>query len=216
LCWGCRHGPEPDRSQAQGPLPRTLEAQADASVQDARRKLTEKSIPFTKEALGEHVKRGNEDAVRLFLAAGMNPNTTYEADVTALMEAVKWSHRNLVELLIQKGADLNAVNVYGETALIVAIRNGANPDLVTLLLEKGANPNGAVRNGNLTPLLLAVESPDIVEALLKKGADVTQRDTDRGETALSVHAQACDLRCVKLLLSYGADPNSANIDGYTD
>jgi ankyrin repeat protein len=150
----------------------------------------------------------------LLLEAGLSPNTTFVADQTALMVAVERSHRNLVEMLIQKGADLDVANLEGETALIVALRSGES-DLALLLLEKGANPNGAVGDGNLTALLLATDFPDVVAALLAKGADVTQTDTYRGRSALIRHVQAADLRGAKLLLSYGADPNSADIDGYT-
>ena len=72
-----------------------------------------------------------------------------------------------IKLLIEKGADLNAIDKYGYTALIWACRNN-NIEIVKLLIEKGADINAknfigytaliwACRNNNTEVIKLLIE-----------------------------------------------------------
>jgi ankyrin repeat protein len=61
---------------------------------------------------------------------------------TALMEAAKGGHLNVVKLLVGEGATINAVDVNGSTALIEAAKNGSSQnyqEIVRLLISHGAN-----------------------------------------------------------------------------
>jgi ankyrin repeat protein len=53
---------------------------------------------------------------------------------------LKEGHTEIVQLLLEKGADVNAKNKYGRTALIYATERGYT-EIVQLLLEKGADVN---------------------------------------------------------------------------
>jgi ankyrin repeat protein len=57
---------------------------------------------------------------------------------TALMAASEYGHREIVKLLIEAGADVNAADWYGRTALGWALRGG-HTDIVNLLKEAGAH-----------------------------------------------------------------------------
>ena len=67
------------------------------------------------------------------------------------------------------GADLNAQNDDGATALSFAVLRRSGPRLISLLLRNGADPNlGVSARGGLTPLMIAagVEPDPLVSALL--------------------------------------------------
>ena len=112
------------------------------------------------------------------------------------------------------GADVNAANGFGETALMFAVENGALAR-VELLLENGADPNAATRTG-ATPLLAAVESrnEDIVAAVVAAGAEIDAADRD-GWTALLAAARSGLTEIVALLIDAGADVDRASELGWT-
>jgi ankyrin repeat protein len=112
------------------------------------------------------------------------------------------------------GADVNAVNEFGETALMSAVENGALAQ-VELLLENGADPNAATKTGT-TPLLAAVDSrnEDIVAAVVAAGAEIDAADRD-GWTALLAAARNGPTEIVALLIDAGADVDRASELGWT-
>jgi len=78
----------------------------------------------------------------------------------------------IVEMLLNRGANINPANQYGITALHNAVRS-KTMEIIELLLKKGAYVN-ARDSYSVTPLQLAVEngSEEIVKLLLKHGAYV--------------------------------------------
>lgn len=77
---------------------------------------------------------------------------------------------------------------FGSSALIYAIRELLNPDLVELLLHHGANPNIlgiTIHSQNVTALMFAITSMSrkTIEVLLKHGADFLLKDSN-GYTAI--------------------------------
>ena len=76
-----------------------------------------------------------------------------------------------VNEMIEKGADVNARDRFGDTPLHLAIKN-RHPDTATLLIHRGANINVAGALGD-TPLHVSIyeEQKGLSELLLKKGAD---------------------------------------------
>ena len=61
------------------------------------------------------------------------------------MEAAESGHKEIVELLLENGADLNINYNYGVTALKVAVRNG-HREVVALLLEREADLSAQDKN----------------------------------------------------------------------
>ncbi|MGL5028592.1 MAG: ankyrin repeat domain-containing protein [Wolbachia pipientis] len=94
------------------------------------------------------------------------------------------SGREMVELLIEKGANINAVNESKNTPLHAATLSGKR-EVVELLIGEGAHIDAIDDNGN-TPLSWAAEHSQkgVIESLLEKGANIDVIDGD-GNTPLN-------------------------------
>ena len=111
--------------------------------------------------------------------------------------------------------DINSKNSIEWTALHIACRNSktfSSEEMVSFLLEKGADPNAKNNNDN-TPLHLAAgysnedSSLETVYLLLKNGADPNAKDIyDWTSLHWASISSMSSLATVKLLLQYNATP----------
>lgn len=141
------------------------------------------SITESDEDLLGAASEDDVERVQSILASGIDPNVTDDEGWTALMWASQYNNTALGRVLIEAGADLNLAEQSNEdTALTVAIYNN-NLDMVTLLLDEGANPDLQDSSG-WTPLMTAASFGDMesTKLLLKAGADPLKYD-DEGHTA---------------------------------
>ena len=163
------------------------------------------------------------EMVKLLLARGANINGGLEQPT--LHAGIRSGHKDIVELLIQHGVDVNAKDYYrGYTPLQRAAITGRT-ELVKLISEAGANISVKNDRGQtLLHLILDIRnsdyrgyrlSKDTIELLLTKGADVNLKDND-GRTPLHLAADSTDADIVELLLDKGADINAKDDEsGFT-
>ena len=112
-----------------------------------------------------------------------------------------------VRALVAEGADVNASQGDGMTALHWAARHG-DGDLAAFLLEAGARVDVGTRIGAYQPLHMASEvgSGRIVTLLLDAGADPTARTVGvGGATSLHFAAGSGDVTAVRALVEAGAE-----------
>lgn len=135
---------------------------------------------------------------------------------TALTSAVIAGSREIADLLIAKGADINERGADGKTPLIYAV--AADTGIVRALVAKGADVNARDNEGQ-TAVLAAIKSfspskPQTVQFLLEKGADPNAAD-DKGETPLIAAARQGDVPLVRVLLENGCDVSAQDKQGQT-
>ncbi len=125
--------------------------------------------------LGLAVQSGNLDKIQLILDAGADINYQspdgYDVLIHAMYGRDILQDQNLIStlnLLISRGAAVNGISSYGESAIKVAAHLGRF-DAVKLLLNAGANPEQL----GWTELMHAIvfESLELVLLLLEQGAD---------------------------------------------
>jgi ankyrin repeat protein len=132
---------------------------------------------------------------------------------TPLMDAAVAGSVEAMALLLDRGADVNAQNPFGTTALMMSATDIAK---VRLLLDRGANVNLASKQGRTALFVAAMSDPSaaIVKLLIAKGADVRAKDAFQN-TILTAAAYGNDLATIRLMLDAGVDPNAAGVTGVT-
>jgi ankyrin repeat protein len=143
------------------------------------------------------------------IKSGSDINEKTMFNETPLIAAAARGNVKLVKLLLEKGADINAANCYGCTALIKAMENDDSEvrnSLLEALLQK--KPELDVFNYKFeSPLTLAVRKNDkkAVETLLKAGADI-----DAFQVWAPIHfaANFADPEMIDLLCRYNVNINA--------
>jgi ankyrin repeat protein len=161
------------------------------------------------------IEMGESISAQFFLTAGADVNRAAWKDKKTLLQlASEEGNREIVELLLKHGADINQADDEGRTALFKVVNKGYR-DIVKLLLDHGADVNKARIYGE-TPLHepAAQGNNDIVELLLKAGADLNKTDL-HGETPLHGAARKGKKDTIEILLKAGADVNAQANYGWT-
>ncbi len=171
-------------------------------------------VPCTLDGFFRAASSGNLPAVRLFLEAGVHLEVRNEEDWTALMAAAFNDQEQVLNALLQKGAQVNASETGGNTALHWAAFGG-RLNCCKLLMVSGADIN-ARSNFGWTPLYQSVARNHIVVAayLISHGGDINASARD-GQTPLHKAAASGSGHMIKLLLSHNADPHLTNQLGET-
>jgi len=146
--------------------------------------------------------------VPLVLAAAISNVVIAQSEVA---DAAMKRDTATVQKLLKGGADVNAGQADGATALQWAAYNG-DAKLAELLLKAGAKPDAANRNGS-TPLWLAATRGDaaVIEELLKGGANANE-ELPMGRRPLMLAARSGSVEAVHVLLEHGADVNAAETE----
>src|SRR3569833_1379816 len=130
------------------------------------------------------------------------PLTSEQKD-NILLSACAHGDVDLLTKALDEGADANARDPKGTSALIYAMVSKRRLGIVSLLLQKNADPNGTDRNGK-PALLWAIEAHDdaLVDMLIKAGANTNGHDR-KGNTAFFVALATHNHHALQVLLGHG-------------
>jgi ankyrin repeat protein len=106
--------------------------------------LTPDELAFVQSAF-DHVRSGDLPSLVEVLDAGVPVNLTNSAGDTLLILAAYHVHAEVVQALIERGADHGRVNDKGQTALAAAVFR-QDADIVSALLDAGADPDHGPRS----------------------------------------------------------------------
>jgi ankyrin repeat protein len=170
---------------------------------------------------------GHKDAVSVLLEHGANVAAQErQTGWTPLHAACTGGGRGAARqqiagvrrLLIEHGADVNALDARGRTPLFYAVTE--TPDVAEFLLDSGADADARDFQG-AAPIHQAVQNSQdataVVELLMACGADLAGTD-DRGRTALhylAVNPYYVSEPMLRFLLAHGFDINVRDHDGAT-
>ncbi|HLN99435.1 MAG TPA: ankyrin repeat domain-containing protein [Pyrinomonadaceae bacterium] len=158
------------------------------------------------------VRAAQEDNLEALTAliAGRDVNVRdKQSNTTALEHAVRNANREMVQLLLSAGADVNAKNESGETVLML-LDADATTDLVWDLINAGAAVN-ARDNENYTPLMRVASANNLeaLKTLIDAGSEVNTKN-EAGQTALMLAASEGFVNIVRALVLAGADINATD------
>lgn len=158
--------------------------------------------------LGRAARRQRKEVVELLLARGANIN-----ELGTTFHSLAWGGRiEMLDFLLEKGADIDPTSVYLTTPLREAVYN-KQYETVKFLISKGADVHGSSRYSG-GPVFTAVERNDekMIELLIANGADIT-RIMSR-ETALH-RAMARNMpEMVRFLLTKGSKTTAINLAAF--
>jgi ankyrin repeat protein len=156
-------------------------------------------------------------AVRDLLGAGVEPNAPNDEGTLPLYAAAVAGDATIAHDLLGAGADANRESTGpGEGTSLCAAACWGYDDVVTLLLDHGADPNLLeTRDLTMSPLDYAVGGLHLTTArmLLEAGSDPNRKGRD--VLPLHVAADRGSAMLVRMLLDHGADPGAVDDDGET-
>ncbi|KAF5537760.1 ankyrin 1 [Fusarium mexicanum] len=124
---------------------------------------------------------------------------------TPMQVAVDWNRPEIVQYLLEKGADPDARDSDGIPVIGSAV-SGGHINMVQWLVDANADVNVSYYDNKVTPLHEACPHPEIVRLLLEHGADINKGNAD-SRTALNLAICANNLATVQVLLEAKTKPD---------
>lgn len=161
----------------------------------------------------EHLRRNDYEKIASLIAEHEDVNAlNEESGESVLMYAIRYRcDRKVLDLLIESGADIYALDHEGVSVFDMAITYN-NIDMVNYFLDKDIDVNATQRKSGFTPLMCASAygRSEIVRLLLDKGADKEAMDV-KGFTATDF-SRKMNKKSVLVLLDY--DENAPKNTSY--
>lgn len=157
------------------------------------------------------IELGDLSLAREWLDAGLAPDFEGAQIGTGVMIGAWEGNIAMMELFVQRGADINKTNSLGEQALLHAAWKG-RLEAVRWLVEHGARLNREGKAWAAIHYAVFAGHPEVVAYLLERGADVNALSTN-GSTPLMMAAREGREAIARTLLGADARPDIVNERG---
>ncbi|PON29559.1 hypothetical protein TGAM01_v201808 [Trichoderma gamsii] len=157
------------------------------------------------------VENGLSTASLLLLEDGRINAKVDTSGLTILHYAAKHGRLEMVQLLLDRGADLNARDLHGSTPLYHSVEL----DVARLFLDRGADIETKHRE-EVTSLIKAAKlgNTEMIKLLLDRRANIEARDC-HGQTPLNAATRRGQTDVIKLLLDRSANIETKNKEART-
>jgi ankyrin repeat protein len=172
---------------------------------------------YTVENLNKAIElQKNKEVQQQIQAKAFDPGVGDADGITPLMAAAMNGNVKALNLLMQKNANLEQRNKFGDTALALAVSNDQDAAAKTLIAA-GAKVDVAVLSENKDTLLItaAKSSEKTTRLILQKNKKVIDQTNSLGNTALMEAIIAGYPKIAKFLILNGANISIKNNDGKT-
>ena len=191
--------------------PLVVTSSRDLHQQGHLRKRIEGDPRIYKISLWDAAREGDFETLFRQTSDGANVNTLF-SEGTPLIAAARYNRRNVLKLLLTKGAEVDFSSEPYDTALLAAIVH-ASHGCVADLLNHGANPNHSGPCQGSPLYAAAAQGREVIACLLiHHGARLSEAKGSAG-SAIQVAALYGHLGCVQKLVEHGADIDS-NVGGF--
>ena len=158
----------------------------------------------------------SKDTLQAVIENGADVNATDMNSTTALMLACQEGNMEVINVLLNAGADINIVDTKGLTWIHHAVVRGGNKETLQAIINYGANVN-ATNKENMTALMYACSRGNVetINVLLNAGANPVIADT-KGFTCIHYAVYGdCDKDTLQALIYHGSDVNATIKDNMT-
>ncbi|XP_063218720.1 poly [ADP-ribose] polymerase tankyrase-1-like [Bacillus rossius redtenbacheri] len=177
--------------------------------------------PLQRELADSIIRMVPLDDIRILLACGAKANEPVTQGLRPLHYAVWQRYAEAARLLLVRGGDVDARDECGYSALHLAAEHGYT-ELVALLLHQGAQVDYRENTDDPFPRTTICDEPlrlairnrhyQVARMLLEHGADPNKRYFFGSEINL---VSPLDLEFMRLLLTFGANPDTRDRSGLT-
>ncbi len=152
-------------------------------------------------SIHDAAKKGDIEAIKQYLADNANVNSKDSKGMTPLHAAAIRNHKEIAQLLIAEGADVDCRAESDDTTPLHQAAGGGHKSVCELLIQNGSDINAICKFGSPLDVSIHFNQDETAELLKRLGAK---------HKNLYFAVRAKDEESVKELLSNGANVNSRN------
>ncbi len=160
----------------------------------------------------DYGRDGDQELRRKLQAGGDANERSEQSGEAAILVAARRRRANAIKVLLEFGADINALSTGGKTAYAHSIRRGFN-EIADLLRQRGADTT--LNNADRLAVLLTSGKLDDAAELIAADPEIVRTGNPEEDRLPADLAGRKASEPLELLIGAGADPNAPGLDGGT-
>ncbi|MFO7735006.1 MAG: ankyrin repeat domain-containing protein [bacterium] len=179
--------------------------------ENALQELEKRGVEFSEKSFFEQIEKVDTETVKLFIEAKADVDAENHKKQTPLMIASIYNLTEIAKMLINSGANINARDKSGKTALHHSIVNGT--EIFHMLVSNGADLDKK-DNKEETPLhyVARFKRKEMFNRLMVENIQLDTSNKN-GFTPLAISIYSKEYKMAKTLIEKGADVKKANSEG---